>query len=702
MEEIKLNKENEITYNRLLRILEKNGRVAIIQPTGTGKSMVSLKYLQDNPDKKVLYITSYNLNVQSVKDKIEHYGGFGQVETINYRNLILDDIPDFDYDVIILDEFHHCGADVTSVMLEKLISKYPNAKVIGTTATPIRYLDNGRDMTEELFGGITARNMTLSYAIANKILPEFTYIAGLYGYDYSELIQEYTERAAELEGEDQRYYLSLVKKLSECLIEASGINQIFKKYMNPSGKYVVFCDSKEQMEEIIAKISKKEIDWFDGIDSEPEFYSVYYGNDSKDNIENFASFKESKTNHVKLLFNINMASEGMHLNDIDGVIMFRRTASMNVYIQQLGRALAVDTETNPIIFDFANNISNQFIYDFLGNTRDEIKKGIDEGKEDLADIRKIRVIDEVKGINDVLRKLNSVPITDWDRKFMKVYESGLFEYTYNSDGQEFLDLSALDEIPSEMEREIEGWIDYDGLNWLKQQIKDYKNNRLSYPKIKKLQAIGAISMRGQFNEEDIEYFNRFCDSLLPTREGMDRKLNELPFEEQFFLVKEFVCKYYYRKNNQNYSMEDYIQTCLFGLFNAKKTYTGKGSYKQFVERCIINELIISLPTESQSLSFDDISSITTTLTEDMSDKFLAKEIIESIENDDISKLYTLTPSQRMVIKYRFGLMDGIEHTYVEIGELMGISSTAVGFYLKEGLKKIRRQWYLNNSKHDSY
>lgn len=66
---------------------------------------------------------------------------------------------------IILDEFHRAGAECWGESTVALLKLCPEAKLLGLTATNIRYLDNNRDMAEELFDGRVASDMTLGEAI---------------------------------------------------------------------------------------------------------------------------------------------------------------------------------------------------------------------------------------------------------------------------------------------------------------------------------------------------------------------------------------------------------------------------------------------------------------------------------------------------------------------------------------------------------
>ena len=64
--------------------------------------------------------------------------------------------------------------------VKRLLKLNPKAKVLGTSATPIRYLDDNRNMASEIFKGRIATEMSLNSAIANRILPPPIYVSALY------------------------------------------------------------------------------------------------------------------------------------------------------------------------------------------------------------------------------------------------------------------------------------------------------------------------------------------------------------------------------------------------------------------------------------------------------------------------------------------------------------------------------------------
>lgn len=56
----------------------------------------------------------------------------------------------------VYDEFHRVGAQKWSTGGTRLRAMYPTIPVLGLSATAVRYLDNQRDMAEELFDGYAA------------------------------------------------------------------------------------------------------------------------------------------------------------------------------------------------------------------------------------------------------------------------------------------------------------------------------------------------------------------------------------------------------------------------------------------------------------------------------------------------------------------------------------------------------------------
>ena len=155
---IELYPHNREAYDKLCILLEKYRKACVIHPTGTGKSFIAFKYLEDNPHKKVLWVSPSDTifyvqikNLYKATDTVIAAGIEGRIKYMTYPALLK--VKNFNRmekrDVIVLDEFHRCGARKWGKAIEKLMAANKDAVIIGLTATHIRYLDNHRNMAEE-------------------------------------------------------------------------------------------------------------------------------------------------------------------------------------------------------------------------------------------------------------------------------------------------------------------------------------------------------------------------------------------------------------------------------------------------------------------------------------------------------------------------------------------------------------------------
>lgn len=144
-------------------------------------------------------------------------------------------------DCIILDEFHRCGAEIWGEGVQRLLAMYPQAKLIGLSATEIRYLDHQRDMVEELFDNHIASEMTLGEAVVRGILPAPKYVTTIY--QYQQGLEHYQQRISKMRSRRQRdrseQYLQALRRAME---NADGLDQVFKRHLTDrNGRYLVFA-----------------------------------------------------------------------------------------------------------------------------------------------------------------------------------------------------------------------------------------------------------------------------------------------------------------------------------------------------------------------------------------------------------------------------------------------------------------------------
>lgn len=227
---IHLYKHNEDAYRAVETMLEEKQMAAVIHPTGTGKSMIAFKLVEQHPHKHFLWLSPSEYIYKTQLENIDTQ--FSNIEYMSYSRLMKheDSIDTLHPDYIILDEFHRCGAAEWGKSVRKLLEAYPKAKRLGLSATNIRYLDNQRNMAEELFEGNIASEMTLGEAIVREILPEPKYVIAMYSYK-----KELEQLKKRIEGLSNPGLISenekLLEQLKRALEQADGLTEVFARQM---------------------------------------------------------------------------------------------------------------------------------------------------------------------------------------------------------------------------------------------------------------------------------------------------------------------------------------------------------------------------------------------------------------------------------------------------------------------------------------
>lgn len=282
---LRLFEHNEKAYRAAVRMMEQYGKVAIVHPTGTGKSYIAFKLIEDNPEKVVIWLSPseyiFKTQLESLKRNDPDFP-LANIHFYTYAKLMcctqaqLDEIAAQKPAYIIFDEFYRAGAECWGESTVALLKLCPDAKFLGLTATNIRYLDNNRDMAEELFDSRVASNMTLGEAVVMGILPAPKYVTTVY--QYQKALAKYQARVDNL--------------------RTPGIQDVNQKYLDAL---------------------RRALEQADGLDKV------------------FANFKTDTGDRLKLLFCIDMLNEGVHVEGISGVILFRPTISPIIYKQQIAR-----------------------------------------------------------------------------------------------------------------------------------------------------------------------------------------------------------------------------------------------------------------------------------------------------------------------------------------------------------------------------
>lgn len=358
-----LHAHNQQMLEQVEDILTRHDRCCIEQATGCGKSFVVHAYLQNHPNMRTLIVTPHVYIASDQRRKIradDPLYDFSGITTMTYAKLLYncnEGILPTNLDCIVFDEMHHIGAVQWGYAASALIEQNPAAKIIGTTATPIR--TDGRDMARALF---TEDERTIPYtfvqALYDGVLPSPSYVVGTY---------ELTERFQKIGNEIKRCANDELRQLLEAEYDvlrgriadsAINIDDLIAEHLtalNPHPKVIVFCPSIEQMKKAVNKIPE----WFREDATDMRIWSVCSENSATVNEERLRQFSEDDDDTAtRVICSVDCIGEGIHVSNVDAIIMMRTTKSTNIYIQQMGRCLESGTKRTPVIFDLVDNLSS--------------------------------------------------------------------------------------------------------------------------------------------------------------------------------------------------------------------------------------------------------------------------------------------------------------------------------------------------------
>ncbi|MCI8280164.1 MAG: DNA/RNA helicase [Lachnospiraceae bacterium] len=411
---VTLFEHNRVAYESALALMKTKKKAAVIHPTGTGKSFLAFQLCADYRDCTVCWLSPSEYIYHTQEENWRRAGGceIKNVLFFTYARLMLmneEELGEIQPDYIVLDEFHRCGAKMWGQGVQRLLSKYPSVPLLGLSATNIRYLDRRRDMAEELFAGCVASELTLGEAIVRGILNPPKYVLSVYAFQkdlerYEARVQSAKNRAVRQEAQ------KALEALRRALELADGMDKMFQKHMpDPCGKYIVFCANHSHMKEMIDKASE----WFALVDSAPHVYSMYSREAETERA--FQEFKNDKSRHLKLLFSIDMLNEGIHVEDISGVLLLRPTVSPVIYKQQIGRAFSASKKHHAVIFDIVLNIEN---LSGIGALKEEMQSAIEkfegQGRSEAIVNRHFQVTDQIKDCVRLFERLEGSLSASWD------------------------------------------------------------------------------------------------------------------------------------------------------------------------------------------------------------------------------------------------------------------------------------------------
>lgn len=314
-------------------------KTLLVLPTGCGKTIVFAKVAEEcvKGGSRVLILAHRGELLDQAADKIGKSTGLGcatekaeqtclgswfrivvgSVQSM-MREKRLNQFPNDYFNTIIIDEAHHCISD----SYQKVLRHFPDAEVLGVTATPDRGdMQNLGTVFESL-----AYEYTLPKAIKEGYLSPIKAITIPLKIDMSAVgVQAGDFKSGDIATALDPYLESIAEEM--------------EKYCS-NKKTVVFLP--------LVKTSQK----FRDILNNHGFKAAEVNGDSKDRAEILEAFDKDQYN---VLCNSMLLTEGWDCPSVDCIVVLRPTKVRSLYCQMVGRGTRLSPETNKdhlLLLDF--------------------------------------------------------------------------------------------------------------------------------------------------------------------------------------------------------------------------------------------------------------------------------------------------------------------------------------------------------------
>lgn len=357
---MKLLRHNEITLKELESYTSKGEDCCVVNPCGSGKSSVMSEFIKEHSDKTFVIVTKQ----RNAKD---YYNGLDNIFSnikIKTYSMMLSDYKhkrycDYNTDFFIADEAHYLGATKWNEAFTFLKDKY-RPIVIGFTATPQRFADQGTDNTivTKQFNGNSAGNFSSKELQNEGVFIEPEYILSIYN-----MMSYIDERITKVENSELTDKLKnqYIRKLTdtydnwyrtsrpELVIENHLTDYLYKVHCN---RILVYTPNYSDLEQLRVKIDNLIKSKFPSMSVKSYQYTY------KDNEKELKDFLVEDNTYIKVLYSIDKIMETIHIDDLNIVIMLRPSVSNRIIAQQFGRVNSIGNKHKSLIIDMVGNLSN--------------------------------------------------------------------------------------------------------------------------------------------------------------------------------------------------------------------------------------------------------------------------------------------------------------------------------------------------------
>ncbi len=324
--------QTELINNIRNELRNKKHSICAVLGCGGGKSVIEGMIARSATQKNnnVLFIVHRKELCQQIENTFQmcgvdfNYCRIGMVQTLCRRVGRIDEPR-----LIIVDECHH----ILSASYRKIIDSYPQAVVVGFTATPVRMNEGGLGAVFESL----IQSVSTKWLIENHFLAPYRY----FGVTLADTKHLHTKR-----GEfDQAEVEAL---MSRSVIYGNTVKN-WQEYAN--GKQtIVYCSSINTSKETTQAFLDAGIiaAHLDGTTNKTEREKTV------------ADFRNGK---IKVLCNVDLFGEGFDVPDCEAVVLLRPTQSLTLHIQQSMRSMRYKPGKTAIILDHVGNFTRHGLPD---------------------------------------------------------------------------------------------------------------------------------------------------------------------------------------------------------------------------------------------------------------------------------------------------------------------------------------------------
>jgi superfamily II DNA or RNA helicase len=325
---------------------EGNKRTLLVSPTGSGKTLM-FSYISAGMarnDKRIVIIAHRRELIKQISAALKNVGVrhgilVGGSIGIPKTNVIVASVFTLARrltrfpapDLLIGDEAHHFTPDST---WGKVVKAFPNARVLGVTATPERL--DGKGL------GLLFDDMVMGPTVAELTEQGFLSPAEVYAPSKPDLSRVRTRMGdyvtSDIEGE-----------MDKPSITGSAVTHYTK--LAAGRRAVAFCVSVKHAKDVAADFRKAG-------------YSASHVDGGMDDAERDGVLAKFGTGEIQILTSCDLISEGFDLPAIEVAILLRPTKSLSMYLQQVGRAIRPSPgKEKTIVLDHCGNTATHGFID---------------------------------------------------------------------------------------------------------------------------------------------------------------------------------------------------------------------------------------------------------------------------------------------------------------------------------------------------